>query len=125
MDRPLKFIFLTGCFLLVSTYVFGQTHKYYLANGIITATNLGSGKFQLIIDTKSGARKLQFQYLATENEMYVYELIKVDEQILSEYQRSISYLKTRTKFSELCSGKGDKLLLKVLGESEIIFLSEK
>ena len=105
---------------LLSSVGYSQTHKYYLENGIITASQLSPGKFLLKLDTKDGERKLHFQYKATENDMFVYDLIKIDETALSEYQRSISYLKTRVKFSEICLGKGDRLLIKILGESEII-----
>lgn len=51
--------------------------------------------------------------------------MQVENDVLSEYQRSISYLKTRTKFSDLCIGKGDRLLIKILGDSEIIHLDPK
>lgn len=119
-----KLTFLSTLFLcFISLTGYSQSHKYYLEKGIITATQLGSGKYELKVDTKSGERKLQFQYKEMESDMYVYDLIKVGDEVLSEYQRSISYLKTRTKFSQLCTGKGDKLLIKVLGEAEIITLN--
>lgn len=107
---------------LINSIGYAQSHKYYFSSGILTATQLGSGKYELKIDTKTGERKLQFKYNQMAEDMYVYDLIKVDLDILSDYQRSISYLKTRTKFSELCQGKGGKLLIKVLGETEIITL---
>jgi hypothetical protein len=122
MSKLRPTLLITSFLLLLSVSGYSQTHKYYLESGIITASQLGSGKFLLVIDTKNGERKLQFQYRSTENEMHVYDLIKIDEEILSEYQRSISYLKTRTKFSDICIGKGDRLLIKILGESEIISL---
>ena len=107
---------LTTFFLvLLGISGYSQTHKYYLDNGIITASQLGSGKYLLAIDTKSGERKLQFRYRAMEADIYVYDLIQVDKETLSEYQRSISYLKTRTKFSDLCAGKGSKAAQAVAG----------
>ena len=111
--------------IIFSTSVFSQSHKYYFEKGIITATQMGAGNYQFILDTKTGEKKLLFKYKTMENDMYVYDLIKVDDETMSEYQRSISYLKTRTKFSDLCAGKGDKLLIKILGESEVINLGKK
>jgi len=103
-------------------YLNAQTHRYYLENGIVTASQIGGGKFVLKIDTKGGERELHFVYSKMESDLFVYDLVKVGKDVLTEYQRSISYLKTRTKFSELCSGKGGELLIKILGESEIVTL---
>jgi hypothetical protein len=111
--------------LCVSFVGFAQSHKYYLEGGILTATQLGGGKYVLKTDTKSGERLLYFTFNKVEGDVYAYDLIKVDEETLTEYQRSISYLKTRTKFSDLCTGKGGELFIKILGESEIITLPGK
>jgi hypothetical protein len=111
--------------LVISSTAFCQTHKYYLENGILTASQVGSGTYLLKIDSKKGERRLQFTYNKMEGDVYIYELVKVDKETLTEYQRSISYLKTRTKFSDLCTGKGGELFMKILGESEIIQLQGK
>lgn len=79
----LIFIFLSF-FLYLDGYT--QSHKYYLENGIITASQLGGGEYELVIDTKSGAQRLLYKYKEMENSMYVYDLIKVDQEFLSEYQ---------------------------------------
>lgn len=101
---------------------FAQTHKYYLENGILTASLVGPGKYLLKIDTKTGERNLHFTYNKAEGDIFVYDLVNVDSETMSEYQKSISYLKTRTKFSDLCAGKGGELFIKILGESEVIKL---
>lgn len=101
---------------------FSQTHKYYFENGILTASQMGGGKYLLKIDTKKGEQQLHFLYNKMEGDIYVYDLVKIDKEVLSEYQKSISYLKTRTKFSDLCIGKGGELFIKILGESEVIKL---
>ncbi|MBS1979221.1 MAG: hypothetical protein JST46_17750 [Bacteroidetes bacterium] len=103
---------------------YGQTHKYYFEKGILTASQIGDGKFMLTVDTKGGAQKMIFKFKSKEGDIFVYDLIKIDEKTLSEYQRSISYLKTRNKFSDLCIGKGGDIFLKVLEESEITSLGK-
>ena len=119
------------CCLLTLSLLWGccigysQSHKYYLEGGILTATQWGGGQYLLKLDTKSGERLLFFSYSRVEGDIYVYDLIKVGKETLTEYQRSISYLKTRTKFSELCAGRGGELFIKILGESEVITLPGK
>ena len=108
--------------LIIGPQGFSQSHKYYFESGIVTASQLGAGKYLLKIDTKTGERQLHFIYSKKEGDIFVYDLVKVDKDTFSEYQRSISYLKTRTKFSDLCEGKGGELFLKILGESETITL---
>ena len=118
----MAFLTISVLFILINTSGFCQTHKYFLDDGVVTASQLSSEKYLLELDTKDGVQELQFQYHARENGMYVYDLIKIGEEELSENQKSISSLRTKGNFSDLCDGKPARLFLEILGESEIITL---
>ncbi|GEM_PF-1245366 len=51
-------LFLLLCFVFIVKSGYSQSHKYYSANGIITSSKVDGGKYELLLDTKSGVTKL-------------------------------------------------------------------
>lgn len=107
-------------FLFISTASFSQSYKYTFEKAIITLSVESNGVYKMILDSNVGEQVYYYRYKETDNDMYVYELIKYNDIEMSEFQRSQNHIKSRTKFSDLCKGLGGKVLMTSLGKSEIV-----